>query len=186
LLRRPDLRRAENELRAATEEIGAAKADLYPRFYLTGAANPQTSKFVDLFEANSFAWSLGPSISWPVFQAGRITSNIAAFEARRDEALARYRQAVLKALEDVETSLVNYAESRVEGERLASSLEAQTRAAALARERYGEGVKDFLTVLDAERQMRDVEDTLAANESRVLVNLIGLYKALGGSWETAL
>jgi len=183
LLRRPDLRRAENDLRAATSDIGASTADLYPRFYLTGYAEPQTSTFVDLFRANSFAWSVGPAVSWPVFQGGRIRSNIAATEARRDEALARYRQAVLAALQEVETSLVGYAEHQVERERLALSVESQARAVELARERFERGIKDFMTVLDAERQLRDVENSLAMSETQVMVNLIGLYKALGGGWQ---
>ena len=185
LLRRPDLRRAENDLRAATSDIGASTADLFPRFYLTGYAEPQSAKFVDLFRANSFAWSFGPTISWPVFQGGRIRSNIAAMKARRDEALARYRQAVLTALQEVETSLVGYAEHQVERERLALSVESQSRAVELARERFETGIKDFLTVLDAERQLSDVENSLALSETQVLVNLIGLYKALGGGWQQA-
>lgn len=183
LLRRPDLRRAENDLRAATADIGASTADLYPRFYLTGYADPQSAKFVDLFRANSFAWSVGPAVSWPVFQGGRIRSNIAATKARRDEALARYRQAVLTALQEVETSLVGYAEHQVERERLALSVESQSRAVELARERFERGIKDFLTVLDAERQLRDVENSLAQSETQVLVNLVSLYKALGGGWQ---
>jgi NodT family efflux transporter outer membrane factor (OMF) lipoprotein len=183
LLRRPDIRRAENDLRAATADIGASTADLYPRFYLTGYADPQSAKFVDLFQANSLAWSIGPTISWPVFQGGRIRSNIAATEARRDEALARYRQAVLTAMQDVETSLVGYAQHQVEREQLALSVESQTRAVDLARERFETGIKDFLTVLDAERQLRDVENSLALSETQVLVNLVSLYKALGGGWQ---
>ncbi len=183
LLRRPDIRRAENDLRAAVEDIGATTADLYPRFYLTGFADPQSSKFVDLFRANSFAWSVGPTISWPVFQGGRIRSNIAATKARRDEALARFRQAVLTAMEDVESSLVGYAQHQVERERLAQSVESQTKAVELARERFDTGIRDFLTVLDAERQLRDVENSLAMSETQVLVNLVSLYKALGGGWQ---
>ena len=183
LLRRPDLRRAENDLRAAASDIGVATADLYPRFFLTGQGTPQSAKFVDLFRADSFAWSVGPSVSWPVFHGGGIRSNIAAVKARRDEALARYRQAVLTAMEDVETSLVGYAEHQVERERLALSVESQARAVDLAGERFATGIRDFLTVLDAQRQLRDVEDSLVLSETQVLVNLIGLYKALGGGWE---
>jgi outer membrane protein TolC len=138
---------------------------------------------VDLFRANSLAWSIGPSVSWPVFHGGRIRSNIAATEARRDEALARYRQAVLTALQEVETSLAGYAQHQVERERLALSAESQERAVELARERYIRGIKDFLTVLDAERQLMDVENSLAISETQVLVNLISLYKALGGGWQ---
>ena len=184
LLRRPDIRRAEDELRAVTADMASAKSDLFPKFYLTGAATPQSAKFLDLFSANSFAWSLGPNISWPVFNGGRVRSAIAATEARQDEAVARYRQSVLKAMQEVETSLVGYAEGRVEGNRLAKSRESQSRAMALARERYESGIRDFFTVLDAERQLREVENSLAVNETQVMLNLISLYKALGGGWES--
>jgi NodT family efflux transporter outer membrane factor (OMF) lipoprotein len=184
LQRRPDIRRAENEFRAATADIAVAEADLFPRFYLTGLANPQSARFTDLFSANSFSWYLGPSISWPIFQGGRITSNIAATEARRDEALARYRQAVLKAVQDVETSLVDYAQSRIERERLAQSTASRSRAMRLAIDRYATGIKDLFSVLDSERQLLEVENSLAMNEAQVMVNLIGLYKALGGGWES--
>lgn len=183
LLRRPDLRRAENDLHAATADIGAATADLYPRFSLTGSSSLDSERFVNLFRGSSGAWSIGPSISWPVFQGGRIRSNIAATEARRDEALARYRQAVLTALEEVETALVRYAERQVERERLALSLESQAKAVEMSQVRYREGVQDFLPVLDAERQLSEVENSLAVSETQVLVNLISLYKALGGGWD---
>ena len=183
LRRRPDLRQAERDLHAATAEIGVATADLFPRFYLTGATSFQSMDFVDLFRANSFAWSLGPSVVWPVFQGGRIRSNIALNEAKRDEVLANYRQAVLKALKEVETSLVNYAERQVERDRLATSRQSQARAVQMARAQYREGLKDFQTVLDAERRLNEVENTLAVCETRVVTELIGLYKALGGGWE---
>jgi multidrug efflux system outer membrane protein len=86
-------------------------------------------------------------------------------------------------MQEVETSLVGYAEHQVERERLALSAESQARAVNLARERFETGVKDFLTVLDAQRQLVDVENSLALSETQVLVNLVGLYKALGGGWE---
>lgn len=183
LRRRPDLRQAERDLHAATADIGAATADLFPRFYLTGAGSFQSMNFVDLFRSSSLAWSLGPSVVWPVFQGGRIHSNIALNEAKRDEILATYRQAVLKALKEVETSLVNYAERQVERERLATSLQSQARAVEMARVQYREGLKDFQTVLDAERRLNEVENSLAVTETRVVTELIGLYKALGGGWE---
>jgi NodT family efflux transporter outer membrane factor (OMF) lipoprotein len=183
LRRRPDLRQAERDLHATTADIGVATADLFPRFYLTGATSFQSMNFVDLFRANSFAWSLGPSVVWPVFQGGRIRSNIALNEAKRDEVLANYRQAVLNALKEVETSLVNYAERQVERDRLATSLQSQARAVQMARAQYREGLKDFQTVLDAERRLNEVENSLAVSETRVVTELIGLYKALGGGWE---
>ncbi len=182
LLRRPDLRRAEDDLHAAVADIGGATADLYPRFFLTGQATPQAAKFSDLFKERSLTWSFGPSIQWPVFHGGQIRSNIKAAEARRDEAIARYRQAVLTAMQDVETSLVGYAEHQIERERLEASFKAQTRAVEMANERYNEGQSDLLSVLDAQRQLEDIENSLAVSQTQVMVNLISLYKALGGGW----
>ena len=183
LRRRPDVRRAERNLHAATADIGAATADLFPRFFLTGSAGLESKKFTEVFQANSLAWSLGPSISWPVFQGGRIRANIAASEARRDEILAAYRQAVLSALKDVETALVRYAQRRLEQERIAASYAAQAKAVQMAEAQYRNGLQNFLTVLDAERRLNDIENGLAVTETRVVSDLISLYKALGGGWE---
>jgi NodT family efflux transporter outer membrane factor (OMF) lipoprotein len=183
LLRRPDLRRAQDDLHAATADIGVATADLFPRFFLTGQATPQAAKFSDLFRQSSLMWSFGPTIQWPVFHGGQIRSNIRATEARRDEALARYRQAVLTAMQDVETSLVRYGEHQVERERLARSFHSQKRAVDLANERYAQGLSDLLTVLDAQRQLAEIENSLAVSQTQVMDNLISLYKALGGGWE---
>jgi NodT family efflux transporter outer membrane factor (OMF) lipoprotein len=183
LRRRPDVRRAERNLHAATADIGSATADLFPRFFLTGSADLESKKFTDVFQANSLAWSLGPSISWPVFQGGRIRANIAASEARRDEILAVYRQAVLSALKDVETALVRYAQRQLERERIAASYVAQAKAVQMAEAQYQHGLQNFLTVLDAERRLNDIENGLAVTETRVVSDLISLYKALGGGWE---
>jgi NodT family efflux transporter outer membrane factor (OMF) lipoprotein len=186
LRRRPDLRRAERNIHAATADIGVATADLFPRFFLTGAAGFESKKFTDVFQANSLVWSLGPNISWPVFQGGRIRANIAAGEARRDEVLAVYRQAVLSALKDVETALVRYAQRQLERERIAASYTAQAKAVQMAEAQYQNGLQNFLTVLDAERRLNDIENGLAVTETRVVSDVISLYKALGGGWEEAI
>ena len=183
LLRRPDVRRAERELHAATADIGAATAELYPRFFLTGTAGSQSASFTDFFDSGSRTWSIGPTIRWPIFQGGRIRANVSASEARRDAAYQRFRQAVLTALEDVERSLVDYAEEQLERRELVAAVQASTRAVRLASVLYEKGLSDFLTVLDAERTLRDVEDQLAASETDATVNVIRLYKALGGGWE---
>ena len=129
------------------------------------------------------AWSIGPGIHKAIFQGGRIRANISASEARRGAAYQRFRQAILTALEDVERSLVDYAEEQLERRELEAAVRASTRAVRLASIRYEKGLADFLTVLDAERTLRDVEDQLAASETSAAVNVIRLYKALGGGWE---
>lgn len=183
LLRRPDVRRAERQLHAATADTGAATAELYPRFFLTGAAGLQSVSFTDFFDSASRTWTVGPAIHWPIFQGGRIRANISASEARRDAAYQRFRQVVLSALEDVERSLVDYAEEQLERRELEAAVQASTRAVQLASILYEKGLSDFLTVLDAERTLRDVEDQLAVSETSATVNVIRLYKALGGGWE---
>ncbi len=183
LLRRPDVRRAERELHAATADIGVATAELYPRFFLTGSAGLESVSFTDAFDASSRTWSIGPRIRWPIFQGGRLRANISAKEARRDAAYQRFQQAVLTALEDVERSLVDYAEEQLKRRELEDAVQASTRAVDLASVLYEQGLADFLTVLDAERTLRDVEDQLAASETSATVEVIRLYKALGGGWE---
>ncbi|MEM1176892.1 MAG: efflux transporter outer membrane subunit [Acidobacteriota bacterium] len=183
LQRRPDLLAAERRLAASTAEVGVATANLYPRFFLTGAGGFDSTSFTDLFESASRTWRLGPSISWPIFQGGRLRAGVAAAEAGRDEAWAAYRQAVLIAVEDVENALVAYAEEELRRRALADAAASSIRATELARVVYDQGLESFLTVLDAERTQVDVEDQLVASETGVLLGLIRLYAAVGGGWQ---
>lgn len=183
LLRRPDLRKVERELEAASADIGVATAELFPRFFISGAAGLESVSFTDFFDTSSGVWSIGPSVTWPIFQGGRIRSNIKATEARESLELARYQQTVLLALEEVESSLVRYAEQELERRSLSEAVKSGTKSVNLAEIVYRKGLADFLTVLDAERTLTEVEDRLVKSETEVVLNLISLYKALGGGWE---
>ena len=183
LARRPDVRLAERQLAAATADVGVRTADLYPRFSLTGAAGLDSSSFADLFAGASRTWNLAAGLTAPIFQGGRIRAGIEAAEARTDAALAAYHQAVLSALEDVENALVNYAEEELRRRTLTEAAQASGRATELARILYDKGLEDYLTVLDAERNLTEVEDRLAQSETGVVLRLVGLYAALGGGWE---
>src|SRR5581483_10738867 len=108
LRNRPDVRRAERQLAAATARIGVATADLFPRFSLTGSYAWTATKANKLFTDSGNFWSIGPSVSWPIFDAGRIRSNIEVQNARQEEALAAYEKAVLTAMQEVEDALVAY------------------------------------------------------------------------------
>ncbi|GMW00387.1 MAG: transporter [Candidatus Hydrogenedentota bacterium] len=184
LLRRPDIRTAERELAAATARIGAAKADLFPKFYLTGAFAGQSPSLGNVWSTSNQLWSVGPSIHWPIFQGGRILANVEVQDARQEQALIAYERTILFALEDVENSLVSFAQQQIRRRSLEEAVKANEKAVQLANERYVRGLEGFLNVLQAQLQLFLSEDQLVQSESFVLTDLIALYKALGGGWDT--
>lgn len=186
LLRRPDIRAAERELAAATARVGVAVADLYPKFTLTGALTNQSIGLGSgMLDAANRVWNIGPGASWPIFDAGRIHANIAVQNARQQQSLARYEQSILLALEEVENALVGFVKEQERRTSLQAAVDANQRAVRLANERYNKGLEDFLSVLTAQAQVFAAEDLLVQSESAVLLNLLALYKALGGGWEQA-
>jgi multidrug efflux system outer membrane protein len=185
LRRRPDIRRAERRLAAATARVGAAVAELFPRFSLTGAGGLESFGAGDFFAAGSRFWSLGPTVRWPVFSAGRIRANIEVQNARQEAALREYEKTVLGALEEVENALVALASEQARRDSLLGSVAASRRALESARELYLSGLADFLAVLDAQRALLAAENDLAASEAALASSLVSLYKALGGGWEAS-
>jgi len=182
LLRRPDIRRAEAALAAQNARIGVAVADLYPRFSLTGSFGLQGPEVSSLGSLAQRYWSIGPSVRWNVFDAGRIRGNIELQRALLDEQLAGYKQAVLTALQEVEVSLVAFAQEQQRRLRLIDSVRANTDAVSIANELYIGGRTDFLNVLSAQGRLLDAEDALVQSEQGISANLVSLYKALGGGW----
>jgi outer membrane protein TolC len=182
LRRRPDLRRSERELAAATARIGVATADLYPRFFLTGAFGLQSVGASDFATASSRLWSVGPQIQWALFQGGRIRANIEVQNSRQEQAAIRFEQSLLGALKDVEDALVQHAKEQVRRRTLAQAVASQQRAADLADQRYAQGLVDFLNVLDAQRQLYIAQDALVQSDRAIIIHSIALYKAVGGGW----
>ena len=183
LRRRPDIRRAERQLHAATARIGVATADLFPRFSLSGSFGLSGNTAGSLTDwANRF-WGVGPTVSWPVFDAGRIRANIEVQKALQEETLLAYQQTVLTALKDVETALVAYAKEQEHRQSLSEAVTQNRKAVDLARTLYVAGRRDFLSVLDAQRSLYVSEDALVRSTQAVASGLIALYKALGGGWE---
>ncbi len=183
LKRRPDVRRAEAEIAAARARVGAARKDLFPKFVLTGFFGRQATSLSGLTLGAGNFFGIGPGIQIPLFTSGRIRSNIAVQDARLEQAMRRYEGEVLAAAEESENAL---AASRREQERhasLAVAVRASRRAVELARELYLAGPGDFLSVLEAQRALYANEHQLAESETALLVNLVALYKALGGGWE---
>ena len=184
LLRRPDVQRAERQLAAASANIGVAKADLFPKFYLTGAAGVQSVSAGDWFTGGSSFWSAGPTMQWRIFDAGRIRANLKVQTARQEQALAAYEQTVLTSFEEVENGLVAYANEQIRRHSLADAVTSSQKSLDLANKLYANGLTDFLHVLDTERSLYQAQDALVQSDRTVSANLVSLYKSLGGGWES--
>ena len=180
--RRPDIRKAERELAAQSARVGVAKADLYPRFTLSGNLSLQATDAAKLFSPTGRKTSFGPAFQWNVFSAGSIRNNIRAQTEKQKQALARYEQTILLALEEAENALSAHAREHARRIPLSQSVATSQTAVKLADDQYKAGVKDFLTVLDAQRTLFNQQDQLAISDANIISNLIRLYKALGGGW----
>lgn len=184
LRRRPDVREAERQLAAATADIGVQTAQLFPQFSLLGTGGLQSINASDWLTAASRYWSVGPSVTWNVLDFGRIHSQIKASDARQKQALATYEQTVLTAFQDVEDALVAYANEQTRYKALDDAVVADQRALELSKELYTSGNGDFLSVLTSERSLLSDEDQSVQSQSTEAQNLVTLYKALGGGWES--
>jgi len=184
LRRRPDIRRAERQLAAATANIGQATADLFPQFSLTGALGLENSQLKNLPSWNpSGFWSIGPSVTWPILDGGRIRANIEVQNALQEQALAVYQAAVLTSLQDVENALVAYNKEQQHRRALIDAVAANRKAVQIASDLYVAGMTNFLNVLIAQTALLASEDALAQSEVTVATDLVALYKALGGGWD---
>ncbi len=184
LRRRPDIRRAEAQLHAATARIGVAVADLFPRFSLTGTLGLSASEAAKLGNlSTSKFWSFGPTVIWPVFAGGRLRAQVEVQTALQEQALLSYEKTVLTALKEVETALVAYAKEQEHRQALVNAVHHNRQAVELATRLYVAGRTDFLNVLTAQRSLYVNEDALTQSTRTVGTTLIALYKALGGGWE---
>jgi len=183
--RRPDIRGAERALAAQCARVGVATADLYPRFTFNGTLQFATADMTSLFDSTSRLSNIGPAFQWNIFNAGSIRSNIKVQNERQKQALIKYEQTILQALEEVENAMVAYARQLDRQESLKQAVTATRKSANLAESLYKDGLKDFIYVLDAQRAMFTLEDQLVVSSAEVTANLIRLYKALGGGWDPA-
>jgi outer membrane protein, multidrug efflux system len=179
---RPDVAAAERRVAAERALVGAAKADYLPRITV-GASAGFSSTTLDAFgKSGTFRYAVGPGISWPLLNLGRVKAGVDASRARSDEAQAQLAQTVLLAREDLENALVRYRSARERVTRVEEAAASSRRAAELARLRFSDGVADFLQVLDAERTQLDAESQLAQGRTAAATAYAALYKALGGIW----
>ncbi len=183
LRRRPDIRQAEASLHAQTARVGVAISDQYPRFTLSGSFGLQGNRVESLGTLADRAWSFGPSVSLPIFTGGRVEGGIEQAKAVAEQASLAYRQAVLTALQDVESALVAFAREQQRQAAIAESADANRQAVDLSIKLYGAGRTDFLNVLSAQRQQYASEAQLVQSQTNVATNLVALFKALGGGWD---
>jgi len=181
--RRPDIRAAEAQLHAATANVGVAVADFYPRFSLSVSAAIQSLQPQYLADWGARSFGFGPSVTLPIFEGGRLKRTLELRETEQKEAALLYQRAVLQALHDVDNALIGYGHEQTRRAQLAEAVAQDRRTLDMARQRYSGGVGDFLTVLDAERQTLAAEQALNDSVTKVSINLVQLYKALGGGWE---
>jgi len=183
LRRRPDIRRAEADIHSATAQIGVATADLFPKFNLTGAINMQASN-LDKLRWDQRSSSFGPSASWQIFNAGQVSYNIKAQKSLREQAVITYKKTVLTAIQEVENTLIAYTKEQEHHKALIASAAANRKAVELSTQLYVEGQTDFISVLDAQRSLYSAEDSLVQSDRTLSTDLIALYKALGGGWDS--
>jgi NodT family efflux transporter outer membrane factor (OMF) lipoprotein len=188
LRRRPDVKRAEFQAAAQCAQIGVARADLLPAFSLTGTFSFQSSTLGrsalgDMFQWRSRSMTAGPSFQWNILNYGRLRNNVRVQDARFQQLILAYQNTVLQAQQEVENSLVAFLNSQVQARFLAESADAAQRSVDLAIIQYREGITDFTTVLTAQQSLLKQQDDLAATVGSIALNLVGVYRALGGGWE---
>lgn len=183
LERRPDIMQAEQELIAASESIGVAKARLFPNIALTGKFGAETTEFSDLLDNDGKYWILEVDLLMPLFNAGARRAQLSAAESRFNQARLAYEQAVLESLQETSNALNQFHKA---GETLQANLALETATAeylALATKRYRNGVLAYIDVLDAQRQLFDAQINVNLAREAQLLALVDLYKSLGGGWE---
>jgi NodT family efflux transporter outer membrane factor (OMF) lipoprotein len=186
LRRRPDVRRAERLLAAATAEQGVATADLFPHLVLGATAGVQSRHLDNLFRDNtpgSGFYVAGPAAQWTLFDGGRRTANIDRTKARVAAAASEYEATVLGSLRDVESALTSYAHDQTRRSALTALVAENQEAVRIARGEYDQGIVALLDVIEVQRNLYSAEDALAQADQAVSSNLVALYKALGGGWE---
>lgn len=188
LRRRPDIRSAEYQAAAQSAQIGVSKADLYPAFSLLGtfgfvSTTTGSSSLSDMFHWSSRAFQVGPSLQWNILNYGQITNNVRVQDARFQELIIAYQNAVLAAQREVEDNLVAFLRAQERAQLLAQGTAAARKALDLAVLQYRQGIRDFTTVLVAQQALLSEQDNLATTLGSISNNLVQVYRALGGGWE---
>jgi outer membrane protein, multidrug efflux system len=182
LKRRPDVRAAEVRITAALARLKVARTDLYPKIVLNGLSGRQGTSFAGLSLGGGNFFSIGPQLQLPLFSGGRIKANISRNDALVEQARLAYQQEILTAMEEAENAIAGYREQQQRASKLGEALEASRRALALSEDRNTAGLDDFLSVLDAQREVFQAQLQHSEAHTAALVESVKLYKALAGGW----
>lgn len=182
LVRRPDVRQAEQQLVAANANIGAARAAFFPRITLTAGVGTASRDLSGLFEGGSWGFTVAPSLVQPIFDAGRNRAGLASAQALRDIAVAQYERAIQQAFRDVADALAGRATFSDQVQSQAAVVEAEAARFRLARLRYDNGIASYLDLLDAQRSLFAAQQALVQARLARLQNQVQLYRSLGGGW----
>ena len=182
LRRRPDVRQAEAVVSEATARIGIAKADFYPTLTLLGTIGVSAQDVSSLFQTDSLLFNVGPSFSWNILNFGRIRNNVEIHESLMRQAAGGYRVAVLNAVQEVEDSMARYDGFRKQVDALQNAVQSDAKAVGLSLQRYEMGKSNFQRVLDVQMQMLQDAQAVATARANANIQLIKLYKAVGGGW----
>jgi len=183
LARRPDVRQAEQSLMASNANVGAARAAFFPRIALTGSAGIASNSLSNLFKGGSFAWSFAPSVSLPIFDAGRNQANLDAAQVGRDIALAQYEKSIQSAFREVADALAGRTTLGVQLRAQQAQATALAQTFKLADLRYRNGAASYLDVLDAQRSLFAAQQAALQVQALQAQNAVSLYKVLGGGWK---
>ena len=186
LRRRPDVRSAERQVAAQSAQIGVAEADLYPTIFINGTLGWDAENFSQAFSTKSFLGLLMPGFRWNILNYGRILNNVRLQEARLQELIASYQTQVLSAGREVQVPLRGFLKSREQAEDLARSVTAAAAATDVGVAQYRTGTIDFNRVFNLETTQVQQQDRLATAQGDIALNLIAVYRALGGGWELRL
>ncbi|MFP3681146.1 efflux transporter outer membrane subunit [Pseudomonas sp. SIMBA_041] len=182
--RRPDIRQAEAQLHAATANIGVAKGDFYPRITLSGNLGSQAMQLSDFGSWGSRSFGIGPQFSLPLFDGGRLRGVLNLREAQQQEAAIAYQQTVLRAWHEIDDQLAAYNASQLRRDSLAEAVRQNQIALRTAQQQYTEGVVDFVNVLTVQSALLATQEQFVESSTGVSLAMVGLYKALGGGWES--
>ncbi len=177
---RPDVRVAERQLAAQVAYVGVAESRWYPKLYINGQVGLEATRASELFKRDSFYGSIGPSISWPLFQGGNVYADIKAEEAKMNEKALNYELVLQRAYGEVRDAYADDSQEYHRCQALEGAVKAAQDAVSIAKDLYKNGLGDFTAVIDAQRSLLTLQEALVISRGQITQNAIALYKSLGG------